>query len=85
MRTKFSISFWQEWNWLLKCLTTKDFNILTFRFIVFDVEIDKMVGEIEIELGILGMGLYIVIPFKDIDEKLTKRVEEFTAKGKVDK
>jgi len=78
MKADFVIHFFQDWTWLIKSIFTKDFNFFTFNFLVFDVEVDKIAGRIEVNLGLLGIGLFIAIPFQPMDKELEIKIKKHT-------
>ena len=80
MKSDFIFHLSQEWVWLIKSLITGKFNLFTFTFIDFDIEVDKITGGIEINLGLLGFNLFILIPFKPMDKDLEDRINKLDEK-----
>jgi hypothetical protein len=54
------LSMWQEWGQL----NIKKFNWSTFHLIHMSFEFDKLVGDLEFMVIILGLGLRLRIPYE---------------------
>jgi hypothetical protein len=70
MKSKFTISINQDYTDLFKksCL-------YNFQFINAEIEIDKVVGRVEIYFALMGVSLFIAIPFK-MSEVLQNKIKE---------
>ena len=70
MKSQFIISLEQDWTDLFrKC------HFYNFQFLNIEIEIDRIVGRVEIYFALIGIRLFIAIPFK-MSEELKKRVKD---------
>jgi len=76
MKSDLIINPFQEWSHLIKSIITRNFNFFTFSVLSCDIEVCRITGRIEINLAIFGFGLFIAIPFKQMDDELEDRIDE---------
>ena len=75
MKSDFAIHFIQDWTWLIRSLIRRDFNFFNFGFLVFSIETDRVVGEITIDIALLGFGVQVVIPYKQMGKELERTIK----------
>ncbi len=77
-KSDFIVGLSQDWTHLLYSIYKREFNFINFHFLTFEIEVDKIVGRIEIYIGIIGFNLFIAIPYEDLDEDLQERIDSIS-------
>jgi len=70
MKSKFIISLNQDWTSIFR-----KYYYTNFQFINIEIEVDRIVGRVEIYFALMGISLFIAIPFK-MSEELQNKIKE---------
>ena len=81
MKSDFAIRLIQDWTWFVRSLTKKNYNFSSFVFVFFNIEVDRVIGNIEINFVLLGLGIQIIILYKQMDKELERKIKKVNGKA----